>query len=209
MEAPENTSKRPIEHHLIGVLGGVGEYVEGMEAAGQRQLVESAVLPRTRNLGDDDAFVDLGFEFGEAVDDLFRRATLPLGWRKEGSSHSMWSYVVDEKGYRRVQVFYKAAFYDRDAFMSLLSEANQKTGAQEEAYDRYSDEFPYRDRWMHDGWREGENYVWMFYQRHRDRMGEEIFDHAKYDRIGDPGFCDYRTAVEIVLAPDGGEVERR
>jgi predicted secreted protein len=29
----------------------------------------------------------------------------------------MWSYIVDDEGTQRVAIFYKAAFYDRDAFM--------------------------------------------------------------------------------------------
>lgn len=33
----------------------------------------------------------------------------------------MWSYLVDELGRRRGAIFYKAAFYDRDAFMRLES----------------------------------------------------------------------------------------
>jgi hypothetical protein len=48
---------------------------------------------------------------------MFRQATLPPGWKKTGSDHDMWSYVEDERGLRRVAVFYKAAFYDRRADM--------------------------------------------------------------------------------------------
>jgi len=33
----------------------------------------------------------------------------------------MWSYLLDEHGRRRVAIFYKAAFYDRSAFMRLNS----------------------------------------------------------------------------------------
>jgi hypothetical protein len=37
------------------------------------------------------------------------------------SDHAMWSYLVDELGRERVSIFYKAAFYDRSAHMSLTS----------------------------------------------------------------------------------------
>lgn len=115
----ENTADRdPIIHILGAMSDGTSGYIEGMEAAGQRQLVSSDVLPTSR--GKDDEFIALGFTFGDRVDDLFRKATLPPGWARRPSDHSMWSYIVDEKGNDRVAVFYKAAFYDRDAFMYLV-----------------------------------------------------------------------------------------
>jgi hypothetical protein len=101
--------------------GGFTGAIERMEADGQRQLVTSDRLPiQTR--GADAAFRALGFTFGDPDpnDQLFRPATLPAGWKREGSDHSMWSYIVDETGTQRVAIFYKAAFYDRNAFMYLI-----------------------------------------------------------------------------------------
>ena len=59
--------------------------------------------------------------FGDVVegDDLFRAVTLPKGWSKAATDHAMWSGVVDGRGVERVEVFYKAAFYDRAAHMRL------------------------------------------------------------------------------------------
>lgn len=117
----ENTSDRPGELHMLGMLSdGQSDYITGMEAAGQRQLVASTALPTGTSEGDE-PYLALGFTFGAAFTDdrLFRPATLPEGWRKEGSDHAMWSYVVDQLGRRRVGVFYKAAFYDRRADMRL------------------------------------------------------------------------------------------
>lgn len=98
-------------------------YIEAQEAEGQRELVESTDLPTEINGGTGNDFKALGFTFGEphGRDPLFRPATLPEGWKREGSDHAMWSYILDEKGRKRVSIFYKAAFYDRDAFMSLVS----------------------------------------------------------------------------------------
>lgn len=121
MSIPENTSERDPAFHLLGAMSeGVDGYITGMEAAGQQQLVHSDRLPTDTRDGDE-AYLALGFTFGPAdsSDTMFRPATLPVGWRKEGSDHSMWSYVVDELGRRRVAIFYKAAFYDRSAFMRL------------------------------------------------------------------------------------------
>jgi hypothetical protein len=118
----ENTSKRDPALHLLGAMGeGPDNYITGMEAAGQRQLVNSDRLPTQVIGGDDEQFLALGFTFGEPDkhDELFRPATLPPGWKREASDHSMWSYIVDEHGRRRVSVFYKAAFYDRTAEMRL------------------------------------------------------------------------------------------
>lgn len=116
----ENTAKRDPMVHLLGAMSdGSSGYIEGMERAGQSQLVNSTDLP-TR-MGEQAEYEKLGFTFAEGGqrDRLFRSATLPEGWKREGSDHAMWSYIVDGLGRRRVSVFYKAAFYDRDAFMSL------------------------------------------------------------------------------------------
>jgi hypothetical protein len=97
-------------------------YIEAMEAEGQQQLVNSTSLPV--NTSDTDAeFEALGFIFGppSADDPMFRPATLPEGWTREGSDHAMWSYILDEQGVQRVAIFYKAAWYDRRAFMRLAS----------------------------------------------------------------------------------------
>lgn len=119
MGIPEDTSKRDPAVHLLGALSdGTSAYIEGMEAAGQRQLVASTVLPIDTR-GRDADFEALGFTFGEKTDDLFRDAILPEGWSKQGSDHAMWSYIVDERGVERAAIFYKAAFYDRSAHMDL------------------------------------------------------------------------------------------
>jgi len=61
----------------------------------------------------------MGIVFGEKVDDLFTSVTLPEGWHKEATEHAMWSKLIDDQGRERASIFYKAAFYDRSAFMSI------------------------------------------------------------------------------------------
>ena len=118
-KTPENTSQRLAGTHLVGMMvDGQSNYITDMEADGQRQLIASDVLPIDCS-DQEQEFADMGFEFGEHADDLFRRATLPEGWSREASDHDMWSYVVDDTSARRVAVFYKAAFYDRRAFMRI------------------------------------------------------------------------------------------
>lgn len=101
-------------------LVGTSRAIENQEARGQRQLVNSEVLP-TRLNGCKPALEKLGFQFiGEVErDPLFQRVNMPQGWKKQATDHSMWSDLVDDKGRRRGSIFYKAAFYDRDAFLNL------------------------------------------------------------------------------------------
>lgn len=105
-----------------GGRGGSGAFIEEMEREGQAQLVTSDRLP-TRMDPAQPEWEALGFTFGEPDphDPMFRLATLPEGWKRKGSSHAMWSYITDQHGRDRVSIFYKAAFYDRDAFMGLIS----------------------------------------------------------------------------------------
>jgi len=132
--APENTSRRDPLTNLLGIMGeGQSEYITGMKEAGQRQVVASSVMPADAPWADRPSYSmrapldgvsleSLGFAKGEPVkgDPLFVQATLPEGWKKEGSDHAMWSHVVDERGVQRVGIFYKAAFYDRSAHAHLV-----------------------------------------------------------------------------------------
>ena|GEM_PF-2006281 len=107
---------------LAEAMGGKSSdrIIGDMEADGQRQLVASQLLPTDTHRTDAE-FEALGFVFGDLADGdpMFRHTTLPEGWSKRASDHDMWLYVVDGLGRDRVSVFYKAAFYDRHAHMSL------------------------------------------------------------------------------------------
>lgn len=106
---------------LAGMAVNPSRFIHEQEAAGQRQLVNSDTIP-IRGISDQ-LLSAMGFTLGEPVpgDKLFRFATLPAGWSKKPTDHDMWSNIVDDKGRERISVFYKAAFYDRDAFMRLNS----------------------------------------------------------------------------------------
>jgi hypothetical protein len=117
----ENTSDRDPLTHFVGMLGGSDRYIEGMEAAGQREVVNSAKLPTEIDYGTESDVEALGITLGpvDSADALFRDATLPDGWSKQSTDHSMWSNVVDQHGRTRLKIFYKAAYYDRRAGMSV------------------------------------------------------------------------------------------
>ena len=94
--------------------------IERQEAAGQRTLVESAMLPKEIHGATREQLTALGFKFGADVDELFVTCELPPGWTKRGTDHSMHSDLLDEQGRKRAGIFYKAAFYDRRSDMSML-----------------------------------------------------------------------------------------
>lgn len=128
MKSPKNTSLEALLNPLLTFLltapaGGI----EAQEAQWQRELEQSDTLPTT--IGRYDAFdskailVDAGVEFlGPVPDDpIFQFVRLPKGWKKRATEHAMWSDLLDEQGRVRAAIFYKAAFYDRRAHMTLLS----------------------------------------------------------------------------------------
>lgn len=91
--------------------------IEAQEAQGQEQFVLSDQMPVDCPRSE---LEQLGFVFGEVIDDLFVQASLPPGWKKIATDHDMWSSIVDETGMKRVSIFYKAAFYDRRARAYLV-----------------------------------------------------------------------------------------
>jgi len=99
--------------------------IEAQEARGQQKLVNSDVLPLDIGYNTTwEQLADLGIIRGEQVDDLFTKVTLPTGWYKKPTEHSMWSDLIDEQGRVRAHIFYKAAFYDRRANLGLVTRYN-------------------------------------------------------------------------------------
>jgi hypothetical protein len=93
--------------------------IEAQEAAGQAMLCAAAQLPKEMHGCTREQLESIGFKFGADVDELFVTCTLPPGWKKQASDHSMHSDLLDDKGRRRAGIFYKAAFYDRRADLSI------------------------------------------------------------------------------------------
>jgi hypothetical protein len=106
-----NTNKAQ-ELLLEAMLFGTSGMIERQEAQGQQSLVNSSKLPKKGDWGN---LEKVGVRRGANIDELFCEATLPAGWAKVGSDHSMWSYLKDERGLTRASIFYKAAFYDLKA----------------------------------------------------------------------------------------------
>ncbi len=120
----ENTKNNP---HWGWVMGGNPSAIERQEAEGQKELVESQQLPRKcnspRGINAAEQYHKMGIKVftGSKGDDLFLGVKLPDGWKKKATDHSMWNELIDDKGRKRASFFYKAAFYDRDAFVNFES----------------------------------------------------------------------------------------
>jgi len=109
---------------LDGLSGGDGSAaIYAQERHGQHEIVNSDVIPTKMSGRAEHDLIALGFTLGEQVggDPMFRRATLPEGWSRQGTEHAMHSKIVDTLGRPRVNIFYKAAFYDRRADLMINS----------------------------------------------------------------------------------------
>jgi hypothetical protein len=93
--------------------------IEAQEAAGQATLCANEQLPKDMRGATREQLEAIGFKFGTDIDELFVTAHLPPGWKKAATDHSMHSDLVDDKGRERAGIFYKAAFYDRRAYLSF------------------------------------------------------------------------------------------
>lgn len=99
--------------------------IEAQEAAGQAKLCQQASrLPVDLGYsgvkwGEIERF--WGIKHGEVTDKIFYSVTLPEGWKLVPTDHSMWSKLVDGNGSERAAIFFKAAFYDYNAHLSVSS----------------------------------------------------------------------------------------
>ena len=112
-----NTTKHEVRPDWL--MDGNPDAILAQEAKGQEQLCQSTSLPKDCSPELRKTLEAAGVVFGDAIpgDPLFVRVTLPDGWEKRATDQSMWSDLVDGSGKVRAAIFYKAAFYDRSAFM--------------------------------------------------------------------------------------------
>lgn len=102
---------------ILGMAIG-SDAVRVQENQGQTALVRSDVLPSDMGCHRQ-LFEHWGIVIHEPVegDPMFVYVTLPDGWQKSPSRHPMWSCLRDERGGLRAHIFYRAAFYDRVAYI--------------------------------------------------------------------------------------------
>ena len=88
----------------------------------------------------------MGIVIVDEYDDLFWNVKLPDGWTIKATDHTMWNDLFDDKGRKRGQFFYKAAFYDRDAFINFNT---RYSIAVEHTVDSSVEDF---DTWYNSDW---------------------------------------------------------
>ena len=98
------------------LFGGSPRSIERQEATGQLELCRSKQLPTD---GLDAIAESLGIKIigPSSGDDLFSDVVLLEGWSVRPTGQSMWSELVSDTGAVVASIFYKAAFYDRHAFI--------------------------------------------------------------------------------------------
>lgn len=122
-------------------MGGNPNAIEMQEIEGQKELIASLQLPRKCNypkgLNACDQYHKMGIQVftSSKGDDLFMGVKLPDGWRKEATDHPMWSDLIDCNGRIRANIFYKAAFYDRDSFVNFTKRYTLNTHSCNEVKD--------------------------------------------------------------------------
>ena len=97
----------PSEIHFLGVSNDM-PYEE------RRKIVDQNIFEYTR-----EQYEKMGIKIIGEYDDLFWNVVLPEGWDIKATDHTMWNELLDDKGRKRATFFYKAAFYDRDAFTNF------------------------------------------------------------------------------------------
>ena len=85
-----------------------------MEYEERKRIVDNNKVEFTKQ-----QYERMGIRIVGKYDDLFYSVELPEGWEIEATGHSAWSDLIDNKGRKRASFFYKAAFYDRDAFINF------------------------------------------------------------------------------------------
>lgn len=111
---------------VIPALGfGADAFFDAQAHMGQKEVEASEELPRDLHNNTQEQFESVGFTFGEPGNDpCFRPGTLPKGWTKQGKGY--WTNIYDEKKRIRGEIFYKAHFFEREAFMHLTSRFHYK-----------------------------------------------------------------------------------
>lgn len=121
------------QSNVVNVSGHSPRECVAIEEESQREVAESEKWLIARNLinfrggADKDSYEELeklGFTMFVVYDELFYSCTQPKGWTKETEGY--WTKIKDEKGVERISQFYKGAFYDRSAHISIVDVKTDK-----------------------------------------------------------------------------------
>jgi len=133
--------------------------IELQEKLGQNSLRNNEKLPiKCHDYGYFKKLHDIGIVILDTEEEinnkfskneLFMSVKLPEGWSIKPTDHSMWSNLVDDKGRARASIFYKAAFYDRDAHLNF----NRRFRISGKQADYDEKQFEYKQEYIIDGYK--------------------------------------------------------
>lgn len=140
LRAQAEDSDNPVNQQSPALLGGAltgrdpGAIIEEIEAEGQREVCAVAtssdgkmvVLKLAANIKGNgrEVLEGLGFVFPTEERDILIEVQAPAGWQLVRTDHNMWNDLLDPDGNKRGAMFYKAAFYDRSAYLDLCCRFN-------------------------------------------------------------------------------------
>jgi len=132
MKLPIKTNEHsvPDKYRFINVS-------DDMDYEMRRKIVDGNNAVYTRN-----QYSKMGINIVEDYDDLFYTVQLPVGWEIKPTEHNMWNDVFDNKGRKRMNYFYKGAFYDRSAFVNF----NTRYTVGVVPFDEYESDASYEER---------------------------------------------------------------
>lgn len=111
--ANKRLPKKANEHSVPRDIRQLG-ITKDMEWQTQREIMDQNIISHTRV-----QYEKMGIEIIDDYDDLFWNVKLPEGWEVKATDHTMWNDLFDAHGRKRGTFFYKAAFYDRSAFINF------------------------------------------------------------------------------------------
>ncbi|MFZ5364752.1 MAG: hypothetical protein ACOZBH_00955 [Patescibacteria group bacterium] len=115
-------TKQAINYLAQSLVCGPQQALEAQERKGQEDLVASQRLPARVEPPEAKEFLEkAGVKFlGPAADPLFQLVSLPAGWTKVPTGHPWLSMLIDDRARERARIFYKDAYYDRQARLVLV-----------------------------------------------------------------------------------------
>lgn len=113
------------------------EVLKDMDYETRKEIVDRNNVLYTKN-----QYSKMGINVVDVYDDLFYTVQLPKDWEIKPTDHTMWSDVFDNKGRKRMNYFYKCAFYDRSSFVNF----NTRYTVGVVPFDEYESDASYEER---------------------------------------------------------------
>lgn len=120
---------------LLSAMSGVdtNTSINNIEIRGRDNILNKTQLPIYANTINNKRFFtkeetkdlvlkkykEIGIEIINEENDLLYNVKLPNNIKLKSSESNYWTYLTDENEKELASIFYKAVFYDRDAFINI------------------------------------------------------------------------------------------